>query len=50
MNMAQAQKFIPTEAEPVVLELLERLGRLRALTDDESRLPDHRGHQESHPA
>ena len=40
MNMAQAQKFIPVEAEPVVLELLERLGRLRALTDDESRLTE----------
>ncbi len=40
MDMGGAQKFIPADAEPVVLELLERLGRLRALNEDESELTE----------
>jgi hypothetical protein len=40
MDMGGAQKFIPAEAEPFFMELLERLGRLRALKDDESKLTE----------
>lgn len=31
-------KFIPVEGEPMLLELVSRIERLRALQDDESRL------------
>jgi len=40
MDMAGALNLIPAEAEPIVLELLGRINRLRSLKDDESRLTE----------
>lgn len=38
MNLVNLANLIPSEAEPLVLELVERLGKLRAHPDDESLL------------
>lgn len=38
MKVESLAKMLTPEAEPIVLELLDRLGRLRAHPDDESNL------------
>lgn len=38
MDLAGALNLIPAEAEPIVLELVGRIERLRALKDDESEM------------
>jgi len=38
MNLASLAKILPTDAEPIVLDLIGRIEKHRALEDDESRL------------
>jgi len=38
MKIETLAKMIPQEAEPLVIELVDRIGKMRALADDESLL------------
>lgn len=38
MKIEPLAKMIPQEAEPLVIELVDRIGRLRSLNDDETDL------------
>src|SRR3546814_14703234 len=38
MKIEPLAKMIPQEAEPLVIELVDRIGRLRSLSDDETDL------------
>lgn len=38
MKVESLAAMIPADAEPIVLEILDRIGKMRALHDDESKL------------